>query len=123
MLFFSWIFQEAQEMVLLKFIRLEQPQLPARPSLEQLSHLIKISLHYPEYYDHSFHQKRFVNEDDSNGSCVNIHTLALFQKYVCQVQCCFYYHVQSANTEFIFLTNSPVEHFYTPDPRLASLQK
>lgn len=50
--------QEAQEMVLLKFIRLEQPQLPARPSLEQLSHLIKISLHYPEYYDHSFHQKK-----------------------------------------------------------------
>ncbi|XP_032875370.1 trafficking protein particle complex subunit 8 isoform X1 [Amblyraja radiata] len=67
--------QEAQEMVLLKFIRLEQPQLPARPSLEQLSHLIKISLHYPEYYDHSFHQKSL---------CLVPVTLVLFN--CCQIE-------------------------------------
>ncbi|MGH0149950.1 UNVERIFIED_CONTAM: hypothetical protein FKN15_016344 [Acipenser sinensis] len=50
--------QEAQEMVLLKLIRPEQPPLPARPSVEQLSHLIKTSLHYPESYDHPFLHKR-----------------------------------------------------------------
>uniref|UniRef100_A0A4W3GFD6 Trafficking protein particle complex subunit 8 n=1 Tax=Callorhinchus milii TaxID=7868 RepID=A0A4W3GFD6_CALMI len=50
---------EAQEMVLLKFIRPEQPALHVRPSMEQLSHLIKISLHYSESYDHPFQQKRF----------------------------------------------------------------
>ncbi|RXM36263.1 Trafficking protein particle complex subunit 8 [Acipenser ruthenus] len=49
--------QEAQEMVLLKLIRPEQPPLPARPSVEQLSHLIKTSLHYPESYDHPFLHK------------------------------------------------------------------
>ncbi|XP_039610360.1 trafficking protein particle complex subunit 8 isoform X1 [Polypterus senegalus] len=49
--------QEAQEMVLLKFIRPEIPPLPARPSVEQLSCLIKTSLHYPESYDHHFLQK------------------------------------------------------------------
>uniref|UniRef100_A0A4W3GTN5 Trafficking protein particle complex subunit 8 n=1 Tax=Callorhinchus milii TaxID=7868 RepID=A0A4W3GTN5_CALMI len=49
--------QEAQEMVLLKFIRPEQPALHVRPSMEQLSHLIKISLHYSESYDHPFQQK------------------------------------------------------------------
>ncbi|KAK1172840.1 trafficking protein particle complex subunit 8-like isoform X1 [Acipenser oxyrinchus oxyrinchus] len=49
--------QEAQEMVLLKLIRPEQPPLPARPSVEQLSHLIKTSLHYPESYDHPFTHK------------------------------------------------------------------
>uniref|UniRef100_A0A8C7MPC9 Trafficking protein particle complex subunit 8 n=1 Tax=Oncorhynchus kisutch TaxID=8019 RepID=A0A8C7MPC9_ONCKI len=48
--------QEAQEMVLLKF----KPELPppmTRPSMEQLSHLIKTNLHYPESYSHSFVQK------------------------------------------------------------------
>ncbi|MFT7809625.1 trafficking protein particle complex subunit 8 isoform X3 [Arapaima gigas] len=48
--------EEAQEMVLLKF----RPELPpplVRPSLEQLSHLIKTNLHYPESYDHPFPQK------------------------------------------------------------------
>ncbi|XP_066575699.1 trafficking protein particle complex subunit 8 isoform X2 [Amia ocellicauda] len=49
--------QEAQEMVLLKFIRPEQPPSLARPSMEQLSHLIKTSLRYPESYDHPFLQK------------------------------------------------------------------
>ncbi|XP_072113969.1 trafficking protein particle complex subunit 8 isoform X1 [Mobula birostris] len=67
--------QEAQEMVLLKFIRPEQPQLPTRPSLEQLSHLIKISLHYPECYDHSFHQKSL---------CLVPVTLVLFN--CCQIE-------------------------------------
>uniref|UniRef100_A0A4W3GDC3 Trafficking protein particle complex subunit 8 n=1 Tax=Callorhinchus milii TaxID=7868 RepID=A0A4W3GDC3_CALMI len=54
---FFLTFQEAQEMVLLKFIRPEQPALHVRPSMEQLSHLIKISLHYSESYDHPFQQK------------------------------------------------------------------
>uniref|UniRef100_A0A8C8EV78 Trafficking protein particle complex 8 n=1 Tax=Oncorhynchus tshawytscha TaxID=74940 RepID=A0A8C8EV78_ONCTS len=48
--------QEAQEMVLLKF----KPELPppmTRPSMEQLSHLIKTNLHYPESHSHSFVQK------------------------------------------------------------------
>ncbi|XP_067834095.1 trafficking protein particle complex subunit 8 isoform X1 [Heptranchias perlo] len=67
--------QEAQEMVLLKFIRPEQPQLPTRPSMEQLSHLIKISLHYPEYYDHPFHQKSL---------CLVPVTLVLFN--CCQIE-------------------------------------
>ncbi|XP_069778658.1 trafficking protein particle complex subunit 8 isoform X2 [Narcine bancroftii] len=67
--------QEAQEMVLLKFVRPELPQLSARPSLEQLSHLIKTSLHYPEYYDHSFHQKSL---------CLVPVTLVLFN--CCQIE-------------------------------------
>ncbi|XP_041046081.1 trafficking protein particle complex subunit 8 isoform X1 [Carcharodon carcharias] len=67
--------QEAQEMVLLKFIRPEQPMLPARPSMEQLSHLIKISFHYPEYYDHPFHQKSL---------CLVPVTLVLFN--CCQIE-------------------------------------
>uniref|UniRef100_UPI00398E8401 trafficking protein particle complex subunit 8 isoform X4 n=1 Tax=Pristiophorus japonicus TaxID=55135 RepID=UPI00398E8401 len=67
--------QEAQEMALLKFIRPEQPPLPARPSMEQLSHLIKISLHYPEYYDHPFHQKSL---------CLVPVTLVLFN--CCQIE-------------------------------------
>ncbi|XP_043543574.1 trafficking protein particle complex subunit 8 isoform X1 [Chiloscyllium plagiosum] len=67
--------QEAQEMVLLKFVRPEQPQQPARPSMEQLSHLIKISLHYPEYYDHPFHQKSL---------CLVPVTLVLFN--CCQIE-------------------------------------
>lgn len=49
--------EETQEMVLLKF----KPDLPppvSKPSLEQLSHLIKTCLHYPESYDHPFPQKR-----------------------------------------------------------------
>uniref|UniRef100_A0A4W5L065 Trafficking protein particle complex subunit 8 n=1 Tax=Hucho hucho TaxID=62062 RepID=A0A4W5L065_9TELE len=48
--------EEAQEMVLLKF----KPELPppmTRPSMEQLSHLIKTNLHYPESYSHPFNQK------------------------------------------------------------------
>ncbi|XP_030627533.1 trafficking protein particle complex subunit 8 isoform X2 [Chanos chanos] len=48
--------EEAQEMVLLKF----KPDLPppiTRPSLEQLSHLIRTCLRYPESYDHPFPQK------------------------------------------------------------------
>ncbi|XP_067888728.1 trafficking protein particle complex subunit 8 [Heterodontus francisci] len=67
--------QEAQEMVLLKFVRPEQPRLPARPSMEQLSHLIKISLHYPEYYDHPFHQMSL---------CIVPVTLVLFN--CCQIE-------------------------------------
>ncbi|XP_057208656.1 trafficking protein particle complex subunit 8 isoform X5 [Triplophysa rosa] len=45
--------EETQEMVLLKF----KPDVPppiSKPSLEQLSHLIKTCLHYPESYDHPF---------------------------------------------------------------------
>ncbi|KAJ8276838.1 hypothetical protein GJAV_G00068480 [Gymnothorax javanicus] len=48
--------EEAQEMVLLKF----RPELPpplARPSMEQLSYLIKTNLHYPESYSHPFPEK------------------------------------------------------------------
>uniref|UniRef100_A0A8C8KAE4 Trafficking protein particle complex 8 n=1 Tax=Oncorhynchus tshawytscha TaxID=74940 RepID=A0A8C8KAE4_ONCTS len=48
--------KEAQEMVLLKF----KPELPppmTRPSMEQLSHLIKTNLQYPESYSHPFNQK------------------------------------------------------------------
>ncbi|KAG7488409.1 hypothetical protein MATL_G00034240 [Megalops atlanticus] len=48
--------EDAQEMVLLKF----KPEIPpplARPSLEQLPHLIKTNLHYPESYNHPFPQK------------------------------------------------------------------
>ncbi|KAM6962723.1 trafficking protein particle complex subunit 8 [Aplochiton taeniatus] len=48
--------EEAQEMVLLKF----KPGLPppmTRPTQEQLSHLIKTNLHYPESYSHPFAQK------------------------------------------------------------------
>uniref|UniRef100_A0A8B9KPE0 Trafficking protein particle complex subunit 8 n=1 Tax=Astyanax mexicanus TaxID=7994 RepID=A0A8B9KPE0_ASTMX len=47
---------QKEEMVLLKF----KPDLPppvSRPTLEQLSHLIKTCLHYPESYDHPFPQK------------------------------------------------------------------
>nr|XP_014348794.1 PREDICTED: trafficking protein particle complex subunit 8 [Latimeria chalumnae] len=49
--------QESQEMVLLKFFRPEHPPLPTKPSTEQLSHLIKSSLHYPESINHPFQQK------------------------------------------------------------------
>ncbi|KAL1022685.1 hypothetical protein UPYG_G00031010 [Umbra pygmaea] len=48
--------EDAQEMVLLKF----KPELPppmTRPSMEQLSHLIKTNLHHPESYSHSFIHK------------------------------------------------------------------
>uniref|UniRef100_A0A3B3S3A2 Trafficking protein particle complex subunit 8 n=1 Tax=Paramormyrops kingsleyae TaxID=1676925 RepID=A0A3B3S3A2_9TELE len=48
--------EEAEEMVLLKF----KPDVPpplAKPSVEQLSQLIKTNLHYPESYDHPFPQK------------------------------------------------------------------
>uniref|UniRef100_A0A4W3GDD7 Trafficking protein particle complex subunit 8 n=1 Tax=Callorhinchus milii TaxID=7868 RepID=A0A4W3GDD7_CALMI len=67
---------EAQEMVLLKFIRPEQPALHVRPSMEQLSHLIKISLHYSESYDHPFQQKRF--EMIPIGLCLVPVSLVLF---------------------------------------------
>ncbi|XP_043921778.1 trafficking protein particle complex subunit 8 [Protopterus annectens] len=49
--------QESQEMVVLKFIRPEHPPVPPVPSLDQLSHLIKTSLHYPEYFSHPFQEK------------------------------------------------------------------
>ncbi|XP_056377756.1 trafficking protein particle complex subunit 8 isoform X3 [Hyla sarda] len=49
--------QEQPEMVLLKFSRPEQMTVPVRPSSEQLSNLIKTSLHYPESFNHPFHQK------------------------------------------------------------------
>uniref|UniRef100_A0A8B9RS85 Trafficking protein particle complex 8 n=1 Tax=Accipiter nisus TaxID=211598 RepID=A0A8B9RS85_9AVES len=49
--------QELPEMVLLKFFRPENTPVPARPTPEQLSNLIKTSLHYPESFNHSFHQK------------------------------------------------------------------
>lgn len=46
-------------MVLLKF-KPDPPPPVSRPSLEQLSHLIKTCLHYPESYDHPFPQKRYT---------------------------------------------------------------
>ncbi|XP_027605828.1 trafficking protein particle complex subunit 8 isoform X1 [Pipra filicauda] len=49
--------QELPETVLLKFFRPENTPVPARPTPEQLSSLIKTSLHYPESFNHSFHQK------------------------------------------------------------------
>uniref|UniRef100_A0A8D0GHK1 Trafficking protein particle complex subunit 8 n=1 Tax=Sphenodon punctatus TaxID=8508 RepID=A0A8D0GHK1_SPHPU len=49
--------QEPPEMVLLKFFRPESTPVPARPSPEQLSNLIKTSLHYPESFNHPFHLK------------------------------------------------------------------
>ncbi|XP_069813763.1 trafficking protein particle complex subunit 8 isoform X2 [Dendropsophus ebraccatus] len=49
--------QEQPEMVLLKFSRPEHMTVPVRPSPEQLSNLIKTSLHYPESFNHPFHQK------------------------------------------------------------------
>ncbi|KAJ7427528.1 trafficking protein particle complex 8 [Willisornis vidua] len=49
--------QELPETVLLKFFRTENTPVPARPTPEQLSNLIKTSLHYPESFNHSFHQK------------------------------------------------------------------
>ncbi|XP_060029646.1 trafficking protein particle complex subunit 8 isoform X2 [Erinaceus europaeus] len=49
--------QEPPEMELLKFFRPEHPPVPSRPSAEQLSNLIKTSLHYPESFNHPFHQK------------------------------------------------------------------
>lgn len=45
-------------MELLKFFRPENTTVPLRPSVEQLSNLIKTSLHYPESFNHPFHQKR-----------------------------------------------------------------
>lgn len=49
--------QEPPEMELLKFFRPENTTVSARPSVEQLSNLIKTSLHYPESFHHPFHQK------------------------------------------------------------------
>ncbi|KAF4803267.1 Trafficking protein particle complex subunit 8 [Turdus rufiventris] len=49
--------QELPETVLLKFFRPENTPVPTRPTPEQLSNLIKTSLHYPESFNHSFHQK------------------------------------------------------------------
>lgn len=50
------VFQEAQEMVLLKF-KSEVPLPVVVPSAE-LSQLIKTNLHYPETYTHPFVQDR-----------------------------------------------------------------
>ncbi|KAM5219682.1 trafficking protein particle complex subunit 8 isoform 5-T5 [Hipposideros larvatus] len=49
--------QEPPEMELLKFFRPENTTVSSRPSVEQLSNLIKTSLHYPESFNHPFHQK------------------------------------------------------------------
>ncbi|XP_017353379.1 trafficking protein particle complex subunit 8 isoform X1 [Cebus imitator] len=49
--------QEPPEMELLKFFRPENTTISSRPSVEQLSSLIKTSLHYPESFNHPFHQK------------------------------------------------------------------
>ncbi|KAG8442103.1 hypothetical protein GDO86_011049 [Hymenochirus boettgeri] len=49
--------QEPPEMTLLKFTRSENVIAPVRPSTEQLSNLIKTSLHYPESFSHPFHHK------------------------------------------------------------------
>lgn len=46
-------------MELLKFFRPENTTVSTRPSVEQLSNLIKTSLHYPESFHHPFHQKRY----------------------------------------------------------------
>uniref|UniRef100_A0A667WZ23 Trafficking protein particle complex subunit 8 n=1 Tax=Myripristis murdjan TaxID=586833 RepID=A0A667WZ23_9TELE len=48
--------KEAQEMVLLKF-KSELPPPVIQPSIEQLSHLIKTNLTYPETYSHPFVQE------------------------------------------------------------------
>uniref|UniRef100_A0A667WW15 Trafficking protein particle complex subunit 8 n=1 Tax=Myripristis murdjan TaxID=586833 RepID=A0A667WW15_9TELE len=48
--------EEAQEMVLLKF-KSELPPPVIQPSIEQLSHLIKTNLTYPETYSHPFVQE------------------------------------------------------------------
>ncbi|MBZ3872090.1 Trafficking protein particle complex subunit 8 [Sciurus carolinensis] len=49
--------QEPPEMELLKFFRPENTAVSSRPSVDQLSNLIKTSLHYPESFNHPFHQK------------------------------------------------------------------
>ncbi|XP_028592919.2 trafficking protein particle complex subunit 8 isoform X3 [Podarcis muralis] len=49
--------QESSEIGLFNFFRPENTSVPARPSLDQFSSLIKTSLHYPETYNHPFHQK------------------------------------------------------------------
>ncbi|XP_074057161.1 trafficking protein particle complex subunit 8 isoform X5 [Macrotis lagotis] len=49
--------QEPPEMGLLKFTRPESSMVPTRPTVEQLSSLIKTSLQYPESFNHPFHQK------------------------------------------------------------------
>ena len=59
-------------MELLKFFRPENTTVSSRPSVEQLSNLIKTSLHYPESFNHPFHQKRF--EDFFVKNCYTIHT-------------------------------------------------
>ncbi|KAM4028317.1 trafficking protein particle complex subunit 8 isoform 2-T2 [Anomaloglossus baeobatrachus] len=49
--------QEPPDMALLRFSRQEHTTVTVRPSTEQLSNLIKTSLHYPESFNHPFHQK------------------------------------------------------------------
>ncbi|KAM8967666.1 trafficking protein particle complex subunit 8 isoform 2-T2 [Pelodytes ibericus] len=49
--------QEQPEMILLKFSKSENTPAIVKPSTEQLSNLIKSSLHYPESFNHPFHQK------------------------------------------------------------------
>uniref|UniRef100_A0A8C5M9Z8 Trafficking protein particle complex subunit 8 n=1 Tax=Leptobrachium leishanense TaxID=445787 RepID=A0A8C5M9Z8_9ANUR len=46
--------QEQPEMVLLKFHKAENTATTAKPSAEQLSNLVKTSLHYPESFNHPF---------------------------------------------------------------------
>nr|XP_036860634.1 trafficking protein particle complex subunit 8 isoform X6 [Manis javanica] len=49
--------QELPEMELLRFFKSENTTVSSRPSVEQLSNLIKTNLHYPESFSHPFHQK------------------------------------------------------------------
>ncbi|XP_069477067.1 trafficking protein particle complex subunit 8 isoform X2 [Ambystoma mexicanum] len=49
--------QELPEMSLLKFNPPENIATPVKPSSDQLSNLIKTCLHYPESFNHPFHQK------------------------------------------------------------------
>ncbi|XP_042319107.1 trafficking protein particle complex subunit 8 isoform X3 [Sceloporus undulatus] len=49
--------QESPEIGLLNFFRPDSTSVPARPPSDQLSNLIKTRLHYPETFDHSFHQE------------------------------------------------------------------
>lgn len=49
--------QEPPEMELLKFFKSENTTVSSRPSVEQLSNLIKTNFHYPESFNHPFHQK------------------------------------------------------------------
>jgi len=58
LLLYFFFSQEPPEMELLKFFRPENTTVSSRPSAEQLSNLIKTSLHYPESFNHPFRQKK-----------------------------------------------------------------